>query len=104
MNQKNIITLLFLVVLIIIGGVLMFDIGRKAPEPYLMIASFEECVNAGYPVMESFPRRCNTPDGKTFAEFVPTSRDPIVVPQEEEQATSTYENQASSISTSTITQ
>lgn len=32
------------------------------------IASFEECEEAGYPVMESFPRRCQTPDGTTFIE------------------------------------
>ncbi|MBD3210577.1 hypothetical protein GF318_04315 [Candidatus Micrarchaeota archaeon] len=30
------------------------------------ITSFEECVQAGYPVMESYPRQCRTPDGKTF--------------------------------------
>lgn len=28
--------------------------------------SFEECVAAGNPVMESYPERCRTPDGKTF--------------------------------------
>jgi len=32
------------------------------------IASFEECVAAGYPVMESYPRQCRTPDGTTFIE------------------------------------
>ncbi len=32
------------------------------------IASFEECVAAGYPVMESFPRQCRTPDGTVFTE------------------------------------
>lgn len=30
------------------------------------ITSFEDCVNAGFPVMESYPERCNTPDGKHF--------------------------------------
>ena len=32
------------------------------------IASFEECVAAGYPVMESYPRQCRTPDGTLFIE------------------------------------
>jgi hypothetical protein len=30
------------------------------------INSFEECVAAGYPIMESFPRKCMTSDGRTF--------------------------------------
>lgn len=32
------------------------------------ILSFEDCEKAGYPVMESYPRQCATPDGRTFAE------------------------------------
>lgn len=32
------------------------------------IASFEECEAAGYPVMESYPRQCTTPDGTVFIE------------------------------------
>lgn len=34
------------------------------------IASFEACVAAGYPVMESQPRRCRVPDGRTFTEGI----------------------------------
>lgn len=34
------------------------------------INSFEECVAAGYPVAESYPRQCMTPD-KTFVEEIP---------------------------------
>jgi hypothetical protein len=30
------------------------------------IQSFEDCVAAGYPVMESYPRQCRTADGRTF--------------------------------------
>jgi hypothetical protein len=50
------------------------------------IRSFEDCAAAGLPVMESYPRQCNTPDGRNFAEeieIVPTytnaSSDMIVV-------------------------
>jgi|GEM_PF-1242619 len=32
----------------------------------LDINSFEECVDAGYPILESYPRQCRTPDGKNF--------------------------------------
>jgi hypothetical protein len=33
-----------------------------------MVNSFGECVDAGYPVMESYPRQCRTPDDRTFTE------------------------------------
>jgi hypothetical protein len=32
------------------------------------ILNFQGCVNAGYPVMESYPRQCKTPDGRSFTE------------------------------------
>lgn len=30
------------------------------------ISSYEDCVAAGYPVLESYPERCMTPDGHSF--------------------------------------
>jgi hypothetical protein len=41
-----------------------FDGNRCVP----FVASFSECVNAGYTVMESLPRQCRTPDGRIFRE------------------------------------
>lgn len=32
------------------------------------IDDFAGCAEAGYPVMESYPRQCRTPDGRTFVE------------------------------------
>lgn len=32
----------------------------------LDINSFDECAAAGYPIMESYPRQCRTPGGRTF--------------------------------------
>lgn len=34
------------------------------------ILSFTDCERAGYPVMESHPRRCALPDGRVFAEEI----------------------------------
>jgi hypothetical protein len=34
------------------------------------ISSFEECVTAGNPVMESYPRQCRTSDGEFFIEEI----------------------------------
>jgi len=30
------------------------------------ITNFEECVVAGYPVMEIYPEQCSVPDGETL--------------------------------------
>jgi len=50
------------------------------------VNSFEDCVNAGLPVMESYPRQCSTPDGRTFVEtiIIPTQcEDPTWIMDEE---------------------
>lgn len=39
--------------------------GTAAPT---VIRTFADCVKAGYPVLESAPRQCKTPDGRTFVE------------------------------------
>lgn len=38
--------------------------------PTLSVLSFESCLQAGYPIMESYPRQCKTPDGRTYAEEI----------------------------------
>lgn len=35
-----------------------------------VVSSFSECVEAGYPIQESFPRRCTTPSGQSFTEDI----------------------------------
>lgn len=37
------------------------------------IKSFEDCEKAGYPIMESYPRRCAVPDGRTYTEEIETA-------------------------------
>lgn len=38
------------------------------PNPSLVPTTFEECMHAGHPVMESHPRQCRTPNGALFVE------------------------------------
>jgi len=42
---------------------------KSEPIPAAQITNFEECA-AKYPVMESYPRQCNTTDGKHFTENI----------------------------------
>lgn len=41
-----------------------------AAAPVSTINSFEECAAAGYPIMESYPEQCRTPDGRLFVRDV----------------------------------
>ncbi|MFH2021021.1 MAG: Kazal-type serine protease inhibitor [archaeon] len=40
------------------------------------IKSYEDCVNAGYPVLESYPQQCKTPDGKSFTQVIDNGLEP----------------------------
>lgn len=43
---------------------------QAPPQEARFITSFEECVAAGYPVMESYPRQCRTPEGAVYTEEI----------------------------------
>lgn len=73
MALKPIPLILFIVVVLAaIGAVTWFATRPPAPiiEQEPEILSFEECA-AVYPVQESHPRRCATPDGRVYTEELP---------------------------------
>ncbi len=59
-------------IIIIFGGIALyfFTFFKPGEVPTFNINNFEECVSAGYPVLESYPRQCKTPEGKTFTEDI----------------------------------
>ena len=57
----------FVVVLVVATGVFY---SLKNDRPNLQVLSFDDCILAGYPVLESYPRQCKTPDGRVFAEEI----------------------------------
>ncbi|MBP6860530.1 MAG: hypothetical protein KBC38_03160 [Candidatus Pacebacteria bacterium] len=58
-------------ILILVGSGIWLMQGEIPPAtPDADILSFADCAEAGYPVMESYPRQCRTPDGRTFAEEI----------------------------------
>jgi hypothetical protein len=57
---------------------------RPATEPAAVITNFEECVAAGNPVMESFPRQCRTADGSLFTEDVEPINGEAPIPDDTE--------------------
>ncbi|MDP1694937.1 MAG: hypothetical protein Q8L34_05345 [Candidatus Woesearchaeota archaeon] len=46
----------------------LFLVGCAQNSPTSTIASFEDCVAAGNPVMESNPLKCRTADGRVFTQ------------------------------------
>lgn len=43
-------------------------VGSGKPKEPPVVTSFEDCAAAGYPVAESHPRQCRTPNGLVYAE------------------------------------
>lgn len=62
--------------LLIFTAVLVVVFSRQAPKPVVQnapkVSNFEQCAKLGYPIMESYPRQCASPDGKVFIETVTT--------------------------------
>ena len=61
--------LIIVVVLAVITAGFWFIYGGEKTKAPTIITNFTECVEAGNPIMESYPRQCNY-KGQTFAEFV----------------------------------
>lgn len=41
-------------------------------------SNFDECAALGFPIQESYPRRCTTPDGQTFTEEIKETVIPVL--------------------------
>lgn len=69
-KAKTIALILISTLLIIVSGMLVYYVYFRDDQGAVetpTVNSFEECVAAGNPVMESYPRQCSA-DGKTFVE------------------------------------
>lgn len=62
---KETIILITLIIAVVLGAYYYTYV-----TPYQNITNFEECASAGYPVMESYPEQCRTPDGRTFVKIL----------------------------------
>ncbi len=58
----------FITILIIIGILVAgyFLFAKPKNQTYSTVTSFADCKTAGFPIMESYPERCTTPDGRVF--------------------------------------
>ena len=84
MNKNFLIGII--IIILALGGIFYY---KKTKAPVVVapeVKSFEDCEDAGYPIMESYPRQCRTPDGRLFVEeitppiiYINTSKEKIVV-------------------------
>lgn len=69
----------FRILLIVVGALLaltVFVVGvREAKVRF--VTTFDACSRAGYPVQESFPARCTTPDGRVFTQNTTNVNTPV---------------------------
>lgn len=69
-------TMILVVSILFVGGLTLswklFD-EKKSNQTPKTVLSFEDCVTAGYPILESNPRQCKTSDGRTYTEELPES-------------------------------
>jgi hypothetical protein len=59
------------IIVIVVLGVLVVGLGtlllvRLFSPQTPTVTSYAECVAAGYPILETYPEQCRTPDGQTF--------------------------------------
>lgn len=62
-------TKIFLILLLLTGiGLVTWRLNQERETK--TITNYEECVAAGYPIMESYPERCAVPGGETFTRII----------------------------------
>ncbi len=57
-----------MIFILVVYGIIFYV---KEKSALSSINNFAQCEGNGYPVMESYPRQCKTPDGKHFVEEIP---------------------------------
>jgi len=66
--MKNILPIIVIVLLATAFGAFFIISKDKASQP--LITNFEECAEAGYPILEIYPEQCRTPDNQLFTKYI----------------------------------
>lgn len=60
-------------IVLLIAGILVWK--YQANSKSRSITNFDECAQAGNPIMESYPEQCKTPDGRNFTKQMSSNSD-----------------------------
>jgi len=66
MNAVKTSTLFIIAAVLVVLAALLMQLIPPASPATAVITNFDECAAAGYPIQETFPEQCSTPDGRTF--------------------------------------
>ncbi len=66
--KRIIIIAVLVVIVILVAIVVIFSYDKMFKK--VSVSSFKECLSAGYIILESYPRQCQTPDGRSFVENI----------------------------------
>jgi len=66
-SDKVLFLLLVILTVVFVGGIAITYLIKPTPPEIL---TFDECVDAGYPVLESYPRQCLVSGGDSFIEDI----------------------------------
>lgn len=96
MNRQSVKTIVHSALIIALVTAYVFF--RKAQEEYLAITTFEQCVEAGYPVITTYPEECKIP-GKVFTntEQIASEKQPEIESVEPHEVIKDYKNSSYSI-------
>ncbi|MDP2648253.1 MAG: hypothetical protein Q8P35_03375 [Candidatus Yanofskybacteria bacterium] len=61
---------LWVILAALLAGAIFMVMRDEGPKDDALITSFQECADAGHPVLDTFPRICKLPSGETFVEEV----------------------------------
>jgi hypothetical protein len=57
-------------IIVVLAAAFIIVLAQTSRPAY--ISSFDDCARAGYPILESYPAQCRTPDGRTFVQPLPS--------------------------------
>jgi len=72
-NNKGFLKIFFIVIFVIAAvayGVIFGQRYYENQKDQVIISDFNDCLAAGLPIMESYPRKCQTKDNKMFVEDI----------------------------------
>ncbi len=79
MKKSHLIAIYLIIIALTVGIIIsreqwLRSKAKKDSSP--LINSFQDCVTAGYPIQESYPRKCAVPNGPTFTEQISSTITP----------------------------
>ena len=69
-KTKLFVILALIAIVVSVVGILLLRGLASAPVEQPVITNFEECLDAGYLILEGYPRQCQTPDGRVLMEEI----------------------------------